>query len=76
MNQSKGTVKRRAGDVVDMLGKKELGEPIKGYGEETHRRRHRHVMMLGKKELGEPIKGYGEETRRGCRRYVRLEGIR
>ena len=43
MNQAKGTVKRRAGDVVDMLGKKELGEPIKGYGEETCRRRRRHV---------------------------------
>ena len=43
MNQSKGTVKRRGGDVVDMLGKKELGEPIKGYGEETRRRRRRHV---------------------------------
>ena len=43
MNQSKRTVKRRGRDVVDMLGKKELGEPIKGYGEETCRRRCRHV---------------------------------
>ena len=43
MNQSKGTVRRRAGDVVDMLGKKELGEPIKGYGEETCRRCRRYV---------------------------------